>query len=1238
MQRFPPQTNRDDRGVVIKVLLSIPNSSLMKPVHYFSLLALMLPGASEAEVSPEEMPIHNLNVHGIIRPEGFVWANLVNGGNGWTLGSANGPLVTHAALDSQGYPNQMGPSDVYYLSLLVASTLNGDFSPNGVSNWSKDGVYTLEWIGSGDITVQLSGGGSLTLLDEDLSGPLKNRRYRFVGSGGNSSSLLVRLADNAGPDYARNIALWIPDVYGPTDADGVPARSVHPSSHGTDLVWNPEYIELIRNKAFGVLRLMGALRTNGNPMEEWTDRMQPDFLFHNFVLEDGTAEGDWQPDRLRPAGVAFEHLFRLGRLTGKDLWFNLPHAADNDFIERLADLAYAELEGTDLKLWLEYSNEVWHGRGTSTQFHIQGNYAADQATDLGLATSNFLDRLPTNSNQFAALYAARRSAEIWSIFERRFGEQADRIVGVLGGFSSNAWDYNEWVAAEAKGYGATLGDNPAYGRAVDPDLLALTTYFGVEIPVFNAFNEAMALGEAEGLRDAARIWLEDLYSGVVSFGNAQGDFQAGGGFNPASVDIAQTYGLEIVGYEGGPNNDPGSINVREFEGKIVETNVPGSQAGELTAHGARKAAYLLFPDRPQDAPWYISGNPANSSNYNRNNNPFTSFMYAMERSEAVYQAYRLQMELAKAQYMRTNAVFVDITRFFKFGNWGHLEFLGQQLETSPKFRAVRDFANDHRQLRPLGRPTGPGGAPRFVTPPGLPAFSIGDAVDLLIETTGGDGNRHCVVISPLLPPGLELEPTSDGNLRLKGYIAGELGHALGRTARFLVRVQDRDGDIEYRTFSFNLSPRIPEASGPNILTNGDFEDTTGFFSLGFREALSPEDATRGWAFNMSGARKFSQRGSDENNRFQPVNVNNQSDVGALLQIVEDKASTTGLARFSFETWAGDNDITVAIWGFRGTALEVQSQLEGATLYTHRSDASGLPSGELLLSTNLAGTLEGVWTEQLYAVDLGDGFDYLVIIFLGQEGPAGADMRLDNVSLRQAQKGITVSLVSEKDTIDERAPAGTGLIVSRSATGQPLTVELDFSGSAQESDFSVFPSSTVTFAPDGWTRRLPLLALDDGIVEGVENLLVNLVTGDHYQVNRTASVASIEVTERAEEDPFFAWASTIFDDPTAPEALPDADPDLDGWINLIEAKVGADPTDGLTSLTPILEQPEPGRLLVSIDNRIPGELQLNGSRDLVNWNLSVWDSTTAPASLVSVDLIPWLSESALFLRFETPANP
>lgn len=170
------------------------------------------------------------------------------------------------------------------------------------------------------------------------------------------------------------------------------------------------FLQLV--KPFQVLRCMDVLRTNDSPVIAWSDRARP-------------AEAQWST----PRGVPWETLFQLSRETGKDLWVNVPHQADDDYVRQLALLAKAQLPA-ERKLYVEYSNEVWNW-----QFD-QASWAYNRAQVLAAQPGSPLAwGGEANPGYWHWRFVALRLKQVSDIFRSVFGDAAmgSRIRPVLAG-------------------------------------------------------------------------------------------------------------------------------------------------------------------------------------------------------------------------------------------------------------------------------------------------------------------------------------------------------------------------------------------------------------------------------------------------------------------------------------------------------------------------------------------------------------------------------------------------------------------------------------------------------------------------------------------------------------------------------------------------------------------------------------------------------------------------------------
>ena len=107
-------------------------------------------------------------------------------------------------------------------------------------------------------------------------------------------------------------------------------------------------------KPFAVLRFMDWLETNHNPgfygdvghhVLNWPDRHVPD---------DAT-QGSYG----NKYGAAWEYVIELAKASGKDIWINIPVAATDDYVKKLAQLMKEQLP-PKCNIYIEHSNEVWN--------------------------------------------------------------------------------------------------------------------------------------------------------------------------------------------------------------------------------------------------------------------------------------------------------------------------------------------------------------------------------------------------------------------------------------------------------------------------------------------------------------------------------------------------------------------------------------------------------------------------------------------------------------------------------------------------------------------------------------------------------------------------------------------------------------------------------------------------------------------------------------------------------------
>jgi len=164
--------------------------------------------------------------------------------------------------------------------------------------------------------------------------------------------------------------------------------------------FNPTFLD--RWRGFNTIRFMDWMDTNGSEQRQWADR--PTTNACNFTER----------------GVPVEVMVDLCNRLGANPWFCMPHLADDDYVRQLAG-AVKRLLRPDLKVYVEYSNEIWNGMFAQTR------YAGEQGRRLGFAERDW---------EAGWRYSAWRSMQIHRIWEEVWGGR-DRLVRVIASQAAN---------------------------------------------------------------------------------------------------------------------------------------------------------------------------------------------------------------------------------------------------------------------------------------------------------------------------------------------------------------------------------------------------------------------------------------------------------------------------------------------------------------------------------------------------------------------------------------------------------------------------------------------------------------------------------------------------------------------------------------------------------------------------------------------------------------------------------
>ncbi|KAK7099642.1 hypothetical protein V1264_022725 [Littorina saxatilis] len=253
--------------------------------------------------------------------------------------------------------------------------------------------------------------------------------------------------------------------------------------------YHPFFLEFL--KRFTEARYMDFLHTNGHKPEPttWNTRRTPDYH---------TQDGEY--------GGAIEHLVEISNWAGLDAWVCVPHAADDDFVRQFAAYVKRNLR-PDLKVYVEYSNEVW---GTGFR---QSHYAKEKGKPLWPGD----DDMTINMK-----YLVKRASEVADIWSSIWsGNDRQRLTNVVGWDTGKQTEYDHFMQI--------LGSKKTKFQA-----LTVTEYFLCGAPFFNHPS------------DFAKMSMSQIKQ------SCDNDLANQKRIDQHYMDLAKAHGMKLVMYEGGP--------------------------------------------------------------------------------------------------------------------------------------------------------------------------------------------------------------------------------------------------------------------------------------------------------------------------------------------------------------------------------------------------------------------------------------------------------------------------------------------------------------------------------------------------------------------------------------------------------------------------------------------------------------------------------------------------------------
>ena len=279
----------------------------------------------------------------------------------------------------------------------------------------QQAVANVPSLGGGSYVMLYEGYGNITI--EGATSIESHNHGRLLFEAPAYTLLSVVLSSTNPSEPIRNIRI-VPTSYEPSYEDQV---------------FHPMFLR--RLGRFSVLRFADWARIDDSTVVRWNDRARPEYA-----------------TQATRRGVAYEYMIMLANEVGADVWINVPHQADDEFVTRLAELLEVNLDPA-LKVYLEYSNELWRG----PHQRAQAAHARRQGVFFGLSSDPVEAKL---------LYQAVRSAQIFDIFSRVYGG-TNRLVRVVASQAG--------AGADAQ---TVLGARELAGKV---DALAIPVRFGEEL-------------------------------------------------------------------------------------------------------------------------------------------------------------------------------------------------------------------------------------------------------------------------------------------------------------------------------------------------------------------------------------------------------------------------------------------------------------------------------------------------------------------------------------------------------------------------------------------------------------------------------------------------------------------------------------------------------------------------------------------------------------------------------------
>lgn len=361
--------------------------------------------------------------------------------------------------DADGYPLQLpynvAGTEAPQIVLSQMMTAQSGLYPAGDYVCLYDGSGTLTF--SGDVAVVSQTPGRIIL--------------KITPS---NNGLQMKITQSTLGNHVRNIRILMP---------------------GTEQTYQTQPFNsafLNKIEPFKVLRFMWWQFVTDGIETTWSNRKLPTYY----------TQASYFSSTKKSFSCAYEYITQLCNQTNKDAWVCVPHTADSSFVRQMAQFFKDNLK-PNLKIYLEYSNEIWNG------IYKANKWVGDNG--------------PSNLNHpQKTAYFTKQAFAIWS---NVFGsEMSQRVVRIAACQLANPW-----IGQQIMQY---LGNGGA-------DAVSPAAYYILRAEDYNALE---ALGSNATVADVAKMirgWFPTLKSLLEQHNQ-----------------LAKQYNTRLLFYEGGGEIKP----------------------------------------------------------------------------------------------------------------------------------------------------------------------------------------------------------------------------------------------------------------------------------------------------------------------------------------------------------------------------------------------------------------------------------------------------------------------------------------------------------------------------------------------------------------------------------------------------------------------------------------------------------------------------------------------------------